>query len=74
MYGRVNTRKISQIEAIQITKHLSLLIVDPETGIFKPVSVDWGRETTIRTSDMGDGVLDPIPRNVGVSTREERKS
>jgi hypothetical protein len=42
MYGPVLSGNISQIEAIQIIKHLLRLVADSETGTFKPVSVDWG--------------------------------
>jgi hypothetical protein len=55
----------------KIIKYLSRLIVNSETGTFKPVSVDWGRERTIRTSDVENRVLDHI-LGMQTSTRDKR--
>jgi hypothetical protein len=56
--------------------HATFIAVDchlRETGIFKPVSVDWGRERAVQTAHMEECGLDHVDRVAGVSTRQIRE-
>jgi hypothetical protein len=80
MYGRANCngRRAARLYQERFPdrrhpNHKTLAAVDRqlrETGTFKPVSVGWGRQRAVRTSDMEERVLDHVDRDAGVSTRQ----